>query len=79
MSKSRSRRYKSVRPENGYSYELSERGYIRIVARGCGGTRDYWGEYDCTHRYPWTCGECPIVLERYKDEPEEEPQYVQFT
>jgi hypothetical protein len=35
------------------------RKYKRIVNRGCGGTRDYWGEYDCLHKYDWTCDECP--------------------
>lgn len=42
-------------------------GYIRIVKRGCGGFRnDYTGEYDCSHDYPWTCDDCPVVTERYE-------------
>lgn len=45
------------------------RGYIRVVARGCGGYRDsYTLEYDCSHRYTWTCDDCPVLLEKYKEE-----------
>lgn len=43
----------------------------QIIDAGCGGTRDYWGEFDCTHRYEWACDDCPIVTQNYTDEPEE--------
>lgn len=62
MSRSRSRRHGSVRPENGHSSSPpNEKTYIRIVAAGCQGTRDYWGEFDCGYR--WTCDECPVCVE----------------
>lgn len=41
-------------------------GYIRVVARGCGGKRAYWGEFDCWHDYPWTCDDCPWLHENHK-------------
>lgn len=40
------------------------KGYDRVVNRGCGGYRDYWGEYDCDHGYGWGCDHCPWLLER---------------
>lgn len=40
------------------------KGYDRVVNRGCGGYRDYWGEYDCDHGYGWGCDYCPWLLER---------------
>lgn len=50
-----------------YAPNPGTRGYIRVVARGCGGTYDEWnGEYDCSHAYPWTCDDCPIVAESQK-------------
>lgn len=39
------------------------RKWRRIVNRGCGGYRDYWGEYDCHHGYDWTCDDCPVCQE----------------
>lgn len=39
------------------------KGYDRVVSRGCGGYRDYWGEYDCDHGYGWGCDHCPWLLE----------------
>lgn len=39
------------------------RKYRRIVNRGCGGSRDYWGEYSCDHVYDWICEECPCCLD----------------
>jgi hypothetical protein len=50
------------RPEDG------SRGYIRIVARGCGGSVDYFGEASCDHGYTWTCEECPVLREQWKQE-----------
>lgn len=38
-----------------------------ILKLGCGGSRDYWGEYDCDHGYTWSCDYCPIVLQRELD------------
>jgi hypothetical protein len=43
--------------------------YWEIVNRGCGGTRDYWGEYDCKHPYNWTCDDCPVCIEYQKHRP----------
>ncbi|WP_175969645.1 hypothetical protein [Burkholderia sp. BCC0322] len=42
-------------------------GYARVVARGCGGSRDYWGEFDCDHAHPWTCDDCPWRIENEKE------------
>lgn len=42
--------------------------YWEIVNRGCGGYRDYWGEYDCRHPYDWTCDDCPCCIEHQKEE-----------
>lgn len=49
--------------------------YERIVAAGCLGRRDYWGEYDCD--YSWTCEECPVF--QSAQDPDEEPTLVEFT
>lgn len=51
-------------------YEGS-RGYIRVVARGCGGYQDYVTlEYDCGHGYLWSCEECPVLREKWRLEDE---------
>ena len=36
-----------------------------ILERGCGGYQDYFGEYDCRHKYEWSCDDCPIVTDKY--------------
>ena len=41
--------------------------YWKIVNCGCGGYRDYWGEYDCRHDYAWACDDCPCCLEHQKE------------
>jgi hypothetical protein len=41
--------------------------YWEVVNRGCGGYRDYWGEYDCKHPYDWTCDDCPCCIEHQKE------------
>lgn len=41
------------------------KGYKRVLDRGCGGTKDYYGEFDCCHNYPWYCEDCPINTDRY--------------
>lgn len=53
------------------SPDVGTRGYIRILKRGCGG---YMGnypldppEYDCSHRYGWSCDACPLVQESEQD------------
>lgn len=43
-------------------------GYIRVVARGCGGTTTWEGEGDCSHGYTWTCEDCPVLREQWRDE-----------
>lgn len=48
--------------------EVGARGYIRVVERGCGGTRDYWGDFDCSHGYGWTCDNCPWLNEKWERE-----------
>ncbi len=40
--------------------------YRKVVKHGCGGSRDYWGEFDCDHLYEWSCDECPIVDNMYR-------------
>ena len=38
--------------------------YKRIIKLGCGGYRDsYYGDYDCSHEYDWSCENCPINRE----------------
>lgn len=32
----------------------------RIVSRGCGGYSDYFGDFDCSHKYEWYCEHCPM-------------------
>lgn len=32
----------------------------RIVNRGCGGYNDYFGDFDCSHKYEWYCEDCPM-------------------
>jgi len=44
--------------------------YKSVVDAGCGGYRDYWGEYYCRHNYDWTCDECPWSIEN-RDKPGE--------
>lgn len=84
MSRSRSRRHGWQRPTNSYSYpapapDPDSPGYQRILLRGCGGVRDsYTGEFDCSHLYPWSCEDCPIVGEATKDTPDS-PETVQLT
>lgn len=51
------------------------RRWHKIIKAGCGGTRDYWGEYDCSHNYDWACDDCPIVRAKYA-QPQPEPQDV---
>lgn len=46
--------------------ETDSPGYKRVVARGCLGTTDYWGEADCI--YGWTCEECPVLREQWRQE-----------
>ena len=41
--------------------------YWEIVNRGCGGHRDYFGEFDCQHPYGWSCDECPWSIEYQKE------------
>jgi hypothetical protein len=48
------------------------RRYIKVLEAGCGGYRDYWGEFDCRHNYPWTCDDCPIVVEQYRPNDQQE-------
>lgn len=84
MSRSRSRRYKSVRPEGEYSARPpnpEQKGWTKIVSLGCQGTRDYWGEFDCP--YVWPCEECPVYLDAEKTREDEfvgppEPGFVQL-
>ena len=45
--------------------------YKEILESGCGGYRDYWGEFDCDHPYEWACDDCPIVNEKYLREEEQ--------
>jgi ATP-grasp domain, R2K clade family 3 len=52
--------------------DVGTKAYDRILAEGCKGTRDYWGEYDC--EYSWTCDNCPIVTSKY--EPEEDEKTI---
>lgn len=54
--------------------------YIEILNAGCGGHRDYWGEFDCLHGYQWSCDECPIVTDKYDDDHSDEDDggYVQL-
>ena len=40
--------------------------YKEIVLRGCGGYRDYWGDFDCHHKYDWDCDDCPVCIEKQK-------------
>ena len=44
--------------------------YKSVVNTGCGGVVDYWGEYDCTHEYDWTCDDCPCGIEMRKSDRE---------
>lgn len=44
------------------------RKFRRILNRGCSGYRDYWGEYECGHRYNWTCEECPFNNVKVKND-----------
>jgi len=49
------------------------RGYIRVVARGCGLVHyEMEGDWDCRHRYAWPggCDDCPVSLEARNNEPE---------
>lgn len=46
-----------------YSKNPRGREYKRIVNRGCGGYYDYWGEFDCSYDYDWTCDNCPCCIE----------------
>jgi len=45
--------------------------YWRLVERGCGGhkieTMD-GTEYDCRHKYPWICEQCPCQESFKKEE-----------
>lgn len=43
--------------------EPGSAGYIRVVARGCAGHFDYYGDFDCGHEYSWRCEDCPINIE----------------
>lgn len=61
--------------------EAGSKRYIQIVDAGCGGYRDdYTGEFDCTHRYEWSCDECPIVTSRpeFEAELEKDAGMVEF-
>jgi hypothetical protein len=43
-------------------------GYDRVVARGCGLVHyPMEGDYDCSHRYGWSCDECPWSLDARKE------------
>jgi hypothetical protein len=35
--------------------------FVEVLALGCGGYRDYFGDYDCRHNYTWLCEDCPIL------------------
>lgn len=69
MSKARSRRKRPS--DNPQTPERGSKGWIRIIARGCGGWKDEWtGEYDCTH-YTWSCDECPWCIEKQEEKENE--------
>jgi len=46
--------------------------YKDIVSRGCGCYRDYFGEFDCRHKYDWTCDDCPCCVEYRKSNKDNE-------
>lgn len=48
--------------------------YQKVVDAGCGGKFDYWGEFDCSHSYDWTCDECPWRI-AHEEEHENEIPY----
>jgi len=41
--------------------------YKEVIDRGCGGYQDHEGDYACEHGYEWSCDNCPLVIEKYKD------------
>jgi len=47
--------------------------YKQIVAVGCGLEYDEWnGDYDCSHRYGWSCEDCPWQIEINKEKHEKD-------
>lgn len=51
--------------------------YENIIKAGCGGHRDYWGDFDCSFDYPWGCDDCPILVDKHKDDDEDpESKYI---
>lgn len=61
-----------------YAPEKGSKGYARVLGRGCGLRYDAWnGDYDCDHRYPWDCDNCPMVVE-YQGQAEEDVETVEL-
>jgi len=45
----------------------NDKAYQKVFSRGCGITYyEHSGDYDCSHKYPWDCEDCPLVLETQK-------------
>ena len=50
--------------------DMDSETYLQILKRGCistvsGYNWDNLPEYDC--EYEWECGDCPIVIEKYRE------------